>query len=141
MPTPTVFVTDAPGAEEIAVISRGLDEYNEQETGRNDERELAVLVKDNETGQVLGGLTGRTSLGLLFVDSFHLPASLRGSGLGSEVLEAAEDEGRRRGCRNAVLYTLSFQAPGFYQRNGWQVFGAIPCHPPGTSRVFMTKEL
>jgi len=56
-------------------------------------------------------------------------------------LKAAEDEGRRRGCRAAVLYTISFQAPEFYARHGWRVFGEIPCEPPGTRRVFMTKTL
>jgi hypothetical protein len=56
-------------------------------------------------------------------------------------LRQAEDEGRRRGCRAGVLYTISFQAPGFYARHGWRVFGEIPCDPPGTSHVFMTKDL
>lgn len=98
-------------------------------------------MRDPQTGRVVGGLSGRTSLGLLFVDLVYLPADLRGSGVGSEILRLAEAEGRRRGCRRAVLYTISFQAPGFYQRNGWQAFGEIPCEPSGSSRVFMTKEL
>ena len=46
-----------------------------------------------------------------------------------------------RGCRAAVLYTSRFQAPGFYVRRGWRVFGEIPCDPPGSSRIFMTKTL
>jgi hypothetical protein len=57
------------------------------------------------------------------------------------VLKLFEDEGRWRGCRSAVLTTISFQAPGFYERNGWRRFGEVACDPPGTSRVFMTKEL
>jgi hypothetical protein len=52
-----------------------------------------------------------------------------------------EEEGRTRGCKRAVLYTISFQAPDFYKKYGWRVFGEIPCEPPGTSRIFMTKEL
>ena len=59
----------------------------------------------------------------------------------TEILQIAEDEGRRRGCRSAVLYTISFQAPGFYERNGWAAFGEVPCDPPGTTRVFMSKHL
>jgi hypothetical protein len=39
-----------------------------------------------------------------------------------------------------VLFTINFQAPGFYRRLGWRVFGEIPCDPPGTSRVFLTKN-
>jgi len=141
MPRPTIVITDAPGADEAALISDALDEFNVQETGTEDRRLLAVLVKDPESGKVLGGLTGQTSLGLLFVDLFHLPPELRGLGIGSKVLRQAEEEGRRRGCRTAVLYTISFQAPDFYKRHGWRVFGEVPCDPPGTCRVFMTKEL
>lgn len=138
---PTLAVTDAPDPDDVALISDALDEFNVQESGTDDRRQLAVLVKDRETNRVVGGMTGRTSLGLLFVDLFHLPAELRGSGIGSEVLRRAEAEGRRRGCRTAVLYTISFQAPGFYEKNGWRVFGEVACDPPGTTRVFMTKDL
>ena len=137
----TVEVTDAPTADDVALISDALDDFNADATGTNDVRPLAVLVRDAVTNRVVGGLTGRTSLGLLFVDLFHLPPALRGQGIGSEVLQTAEDEGRRRGCRSAVLYTISFQAPGFYESNGWCVFGEVPCDPPGTSRVFMSKDL
>jgi GNAT superfamily N-acetyltransferase len=141
VPAPSVFVTDLPDAEDIALISDALDEFNVQETGTDDRRALAVLVRDPGTRRVVGGLTGRTSLGLLFVDLFYLPPALRGAGVGSEILRQAEEEGRRRGCRAGVLYTISFQAPDFYRRHGWRVFGEVPCDPPGTSRVFMTKDL
>jgi len=58
----------------------------------------------------------------------------------SGLLAMAEDEGRRRGCRSAFLYTLSFQAPDFYKRHGWRVMGEIECDR-GASRIFMTKQL
>jgi GNAT superfamily N-acetyltransferase len=124
-----------------AIVGDGLDAFNEEVTGRHDRRPIAVIVRDPATGAAVGGATGRSSLGLLFLDLFYLPEELRGYGIGSEVLRMFEDEGRRRGCRSAVLYTISFQAPGFYERNGWRAFGEIACDPPGTSRVFMTKAL
>jgi GNAT superfamily N-acetyltransferase len=138
---PEILVTDAPDDDDVALISDALDEFNVRVSGTDDRRELAVLVKDPETQRVVGGLTGRTSLGLLFIDLFHLPDELRGSGIGSDVLRQAEDEARSRGCRTGVVYTISFQAPGFYERNGWRVFGEVPSDPPGTSRVFLTKDL
>jgi GNAT superfamily N-acetyltransferase len=138
---PAIFVTDSPDPEHVALISDGLDEFNILKAGVNDRRPLAVLARDPQTQRVIGGLTGRTSLGLLFVDLFYLPPALRGGGLGSEILRQAEDEGRRRGCVAAVLYTISFQAPGFYERNGWQKFGEVASSPQGTTRVFMTKSL
>jgi len=133
-------LTDAPPTEVVAGLSQGLDDYNTAFSGVADRRPLAVLVRAPD-GRVLGGLSGRTSLGLLFVELFHLPEHLRGNGLGTRILQMAEDEARHRGCRSAVLYTISFQAPEFYRRLGWQEFGRVPCNPPGTSRVFFSKIL
>ena len=138
--TADLVLTDHPSAADVALVSDGLDAFNVEVVGTDDWRPLAVFARD-ETGATLGGLTGRSSLGLWFVDLFFVPAHLRGRGLGSEILETAETEARRRGCRAGVLYTISFQAPGFYERHGWRVFGDIPCDPPGTSRVFLTKPL
>ncbi|MER6610051.1 GNAT family N-acetyltransferase [Streptomyces sp. NPDC000927] len=140
LPTDLV-VTDAPVPADIAVISDALDRFNIENTGIADRTPLAVLVRDPETCQVVGGLTGRTSLGLFFLDLFYLPPRLRGGGLGTEILQQAETEAHARGCRTAVLYTITFQAPGFYRKHGWKRLGEVPCQPPGTSRVFMTKEL
>jgi GNAT superfamily N-acetyltransferase len=95
------------------LVGDGLDAFNEEITGRNDRRALAVIVQDPLTGAALGGATGRSSLGLLFLDLFYLPEELRGSGIGSQVLRLFEDEGRRRGCRSAVPVHDQFPGTGF----------------------------
>jgi GNAT superfamily N-acetyltransferase len=73
-------------------------------------RLLAVLVRDPETERVVGGLTGRTSLGLLFVELFYLPPALRGSGVGGEMLRQAEQEAVNRGRRGYAWLALGWQA-------------------------------
>lgn len=123
------------------LLGKGLEEFNLQAAGFSDQRPLCVVVREPDSGAALGGIVGRTSLGLAFLDLFHLPESLRGAGMGSEVLQAFEDEARQRGCRNAVLYTISFQAPGFYEKNGWVRFGEVESDIEGVSRVFMKKRL
>jgi len=141
MPDPTLVLTDAPDAEARRIIDDGLSGHNVENAGYWDTRPIAVLVQDPASGRTLGGLLGRTSLGLLFVDLVFLPRELRGRDLGSRILHVAEEEAVRRGCRAAVLYTISFQAPGFYERHGWREFGRVACDPPGPARVFMTKDL
>jgi len=141
MTEPTLFLTDSPGDDAQRCIDEGLAEYNAASAGYWDARPLAVLARHPASGQIVGGLLGRTSLGLLFIDLVYLPKEWRGRQLGGRMLRMAEEEGVRRGCRAAVLYTISFQAPGFYESHGWRAFGRIPCDPPGTARVFMTKEL
>ena len=138
---PVVTLTDAPDREAEHAIESGLARYNAEQAGIADSRPLAVLVSDSATDNVVGGLLGRTSLGVLFVDLFFLPDALRGHRLGSRILQLAEDEARRRGCEAAVLYTISFQAPEFYERHGYRRFGTIDCQPPGTSRIFLSKAL
>jgi GNAT superfamily N-acetyltransferase len=138
---PVLTLTDSPDPKAEKIIENGLSRFNEEQAGYSDWRALAVLVSDPDTQEVIGGLLGRTSLGLLFIDLFFVPAELRGQGIGTRIMQQAEEEGRRRGCCAVMLYTISFQAPGFYERHGYRRFGEIDCHPPGTSRLFFTKAL
>lgn len=138
---PELILTDAPGERAEAIIDEGLSAYNRDQAGYVDARPLAVLTRDPESGEVLGGLLGRTTLGLFFVDLIHLPDAVRGQGLGSRVLAMAEQEAIRRGCTAATLFTIHFQAPGFYARHGWREVGRIECDSPGHTRIYMSKRL
>ncbi len=138
---PDLVLTDAPGAEAEAAIDAGLAEYNREKAGWIDARPLAVLARDPASGKVVGGLLGRTTLGLFFIELIHLPGSVRGHGLGGRILAMAEQEAVRRGCTAAVLFTIHFQAPGFYARHGWRELGRIVCDPPGHTRICMEKRL
>jgi GNAT superfamily N-acetyltransferase len=137
----TITLTDAPGDDERAVIMDGLRAYNDAQTGASNGGPLAILVRDPETKKVAGGLLGRTYLGLLTVERFFLPEDLRRDRLGSRILAMAEQEARQRGCTRAVLSTLHFQAPGFYQKQGWEAAARIDCEPPGHTQFYMTKKL
>ena len=138
---PAVIVTDKPDERTRAVIADGLSAYNYDKAGHRDYRSLAILVADPQSGETMGGLFGRTSLGLLFVERFFLPENLRGKGLGSRVLALAEEEARKRGCTRAALMTLTFQAPGFYLKQGYEIAARLECAPPGATRLLMTKSL
>ena len=133
-------LTDLAEPRARALIVGELDKFNEDRTGVAHSTPLDVLLVD-ATDAVVGGIVGRTSLGVLFVDYFYVPASLRGQGLGRRALAAAEDEAVRRGCREALLFTMQIQAPGFYERCGYEIFGRVACDPPGNARVFMRKAL
>jgi GNAT superfamily N-acetyltransferase len=133
-------LTDAVTPEMNEVIGGGLNAFNDERVGYADRKPIAVLARNPETGSIVGGALGRSSLGLLFLDLFYLPEAYRGAGIGSEVLRLFEEEGRRRGCVAGVLYTISFQAPDFYERHGWRRFGEVPCLPEGTRRIFLSKQ-
>jgi len=137
---PNVVLTSVRDARAEAVVAAGLAEYNREHIGRADSQTLDVLVRD-DSGQIVGGIVAHTSLRLFFLDLFYLPKELRGGGLGSRLIAQAEEEARRRGCTAGFVITVTFQAPGFYERHGYRRFGEIPCPPDGATRIFLTKTL
>ena len=136
-----VTVTDKANLAACRVIKFGLNKYNQEKAGYAGARSLSVLVSEDVSSEAVGGLLGRTSLGKFFIDLLFLPRGLRGNGIATRIIEQAEAEARRRGCSAAVLYTISFQAPGFYERRGYRVLGRIECQQPGHTRLCMTKQL
>ena len=133
-------LTDNPDPRLNDVLETGLADYNEEKTGVRDGLPLAVEVRDPNTGAPIGGVLGRTTLGLFFLDLFYLPEHLRRSGIGTQALRMAEQEAIRRGCRSAALVTINIQAPEFYARHGWEEFGRV-ASMKGVERVFMHKTL
>ena len=65
----------------------------------------------------------------------------RGQGYGRRLVEQAEAEARRRGARHAYLDTFSFQAPGFYEKLGYEQFGQLPEFPDQHRSYFYAKDL
>ncbi len=104
-------------------------------------RSLVILLFGPESDEIVGGLYGATAFSHLWVDLLFVPESMRGIGIGRELMSKAEAEATRRGCRAVVLDTFSFQARGFYERLGYSVFGTLNDCPPGHSRFYLTKRL
>jgi GNAT superfamily N-acetyltransferase len=94
-----------------------------------------------EAAAVLAGLNGYTDWGWLFVKLLWVCEPLRGTGMGSRLLAAAELEARARGCRGVWLDTFGFQARGFYEKQGYSMFGELGDFPEGHARYFLSKRL
>ncbi len=104
-------------------------------------RPLAVYAYHGD--RLVGGCTGSPEdLWKWFtVDTMWVEEDLRGRGLGAGLLEAAEEQARRRGCRWSKLNTWDFQAPVFYQRCGYQEYGREVDYPPGNTNFLLRKDL
>lgn len=76
----------------------------------------------------------------MHVDLLAVPESLRGQDVGTALMQRAEAMARERGCVGAWLDTFAFQARGFYEKLGYNVFGEIPDHPVGSARYFLRKR-
>jgi GNAT superfamily N-acetyltransferase len=136
----TMRTTDTFDEATRGVIVAGLVGFNQSKTGRHDAKPLVVAIDDDQ-GQVIGGLWGRTAYDWLFVELLFVPEALRGQGVGTELMRRAEAEAVARGCHSAWLDTFEFQARGFYERLGYRCFAELPDYPAGSSRYFMTRAL
>ena len=63
------------------------------------------------------------------------------TGLWQQLLHAAGQEARTRGCHQIVLSSFSFQAPAFYQALGFEVCAALEEHPWGHQHYYLRKRL
>ena len=123
-----------------SIIGGGIDTYNQQQAGSYNSKSLCFVVQGTDE-EVVGGVIGSVFWDWLYVDLMWVTEELRGQGYGERLLKLIEDEARKCGVKSAYLDTFSFQAPGFYEKYGYQVFGVLKEFPPGHQRYFMMKKL
>lgn len=141
MQTETVVLIDDDRCRELdAFLVERIYEFNSNATGYFDGRPFGASVQ-NEAGEVIAGFSGHTWGGCAEISHLWVSEHHRDHGLGRTLLHAAEAEAVRRGCTQVVLATHSFQAPGFYERLGYQRKYAIEGRPKRHSNIVFVKLL
>ena len=135
----TLTLETEPSEEDLEIFS-ALREYNVAHVGESHAHGLILFLRD-ASGKAQGGLKGTISWEWLHITLLVLRKEWRGKGYGSRMLESAEQEAIRQGCRGVYLDTFSFQALPFYQKRGYEVFGTLDDYPPGHSCYFLKKFL
>jgi GNAT superfamily N-acetyltransferase len=115
-------------------------EFNAKATGYFDGMLLAGYIR-SDTGDIIAGFDGHTWGGCCELAHVWVDDRYRGQGLGTLLLRSAEAEALARGCAQVTLATHSFQAPGFYQRLGYERKYAIEGCPKGHADVIYVKVL
>jgi GNAT superfamily N-acetyltransferase len=136
----TIEIRETASDAEIAELRDAIHAFNYAATGYRDGRSLSCFLRD-EAGALLAGIDGFTWGGYARVDYLWVAEPLRGQGLGSRLLDAAEAEARRRGCATIVLDTHSFQAPDLYRGRGYNEIGTTVDTPRGYSQTLFQKSL
>ena len=136
-----VFRITADGDErDISEIHEMLREYNLAHREASESVPIGVFLEDGNSKK-LAGMTGETFGNWLCIQYFFVSETLRGSGVGSRLMEAAENEAVRRGCKYAFVNTFSFQAPEFYIKHGYREVFTLEEYPYTGKRHYYTKEL
>ncbi|NWL75494.1 GNAT family N-acetyltransferase [Pseudomonas taiwanensis] len=136
-----IEMTVNPGEEELATIIGPLRAHNRSRAGDPGRETIALLVRDEHSNEMLGGLYGEIFYRWLFIELLAIPEHTRGQGTGSRLMNMAEDVAREKGCVGIWLDTFDFQAPAFYQKHGFTKFGHLDDFPPGHKRFYFQKRL
>ncbi len=135
-------VEKAPDPADVQFVRAQLTAFNRAWAADDQLQPLLILVRDAGE-RIVAGLVGGTYWGWLYTEILWVEEGLRGKGYGRSLLAAAEAEAAGRGCRNAHLDTMDFQALSFYKRQGYSIFAELEDIPAGSGhrRYSLKKRL
>lgn len=126
--------------DEMEYVRNRLFQYNQEKAQSNQAAPMNLVLKDAE-GKIYGGLIGKIYRSCLGIEILWVDEELRGSGYGKKLLDQAEASAISGGCKFIHLDTFSFQAPEFYKKNGYVIFGVLEGYPDGAKRYYLKKDL
>ena len=123
--------------EELADM---LGAFNHANSDVGDAHQKAFVARD-EQGRLVGGVVLVIHWHWLHIEILVVREASRSLGVGSQLLHKAETYAKSLGCVGAYLDTLSFQAPGFYIKRGYEVLARLEGFPPGPDqKVYLFKR-
>jgi GNAT superfamily N-acetyltransferase len=135
-----LIIETQPAQPDVDFLEQQINAYNIAQTGIAFGGRLACFIR-SAAGQVVAGIYGWTWGDCCEIQSVWVHADRRGQGYGTRLLQAAEQEALKRGCLQVVLDTHSFQAPAFYQQQGYEVIGVIDGYPDQYQKFYLKKRL
>jgi GNAT superfamily N-acetyltransferase len=113
----------------MQVLHKGLHAHVVENIGDQYKGIAVKLVLKEPSGRLIGGATGYTTINNLILECLWVDEAYRGLGLGRRLLTEAETKAKNEGCIACQTMSLSFQAPGFFQKMGYQVYGVSDSYP------------
>ena len=132
-------VEDHPDPLDVELLEAHIRSEASRVMGLGDEVELAIFVRD--AGTIVAGISGWTWGDCCELQSVWVAPRLRGRGLATRLIAAAEAEAATRGCSQTVHFTYDFQAQALYERNGYELVGRVQDFPSGTDALWYRKRL
>ena len=106
-------------SQKSQIIGDLIRSYNRSNREPAESKPLNIYIED-DNGQLLAGLVAETFGNWLEIEYLFVKEDLRGKGIGSQLLQRAESEAKKRNCHFAFVNTYQFQAPAFYQKQGYK---------------------
>ncbi len=133
-------LTDESTLETLEEVTTALDAYNDANSDVGNAHQKVFVTRDDQ-GKLVAGVVFVVHWYWLHVEILFVHEAHRGQGLGSQLLDRAETYAKTKGCVGSYLDTLSFQAPDFYPKHGYDILAELEGFPPGPNRkVYFVKR-
>ena len=126
--------------EKAQEIGNQIRAYNRSKREEAESEPLNLYVED-EKGNLMAGLVAETFGNWLEIEYLFVKEGLREQGIGSQLLQQAENEAKKRNCRFAFVNTYQFQAPDFYLSHGYKEVFILQDYPYTGQRYYYQKDL
>ncbi len=100
---------------------------------------FGVLAFDGD--ERVAAVSGFCFWNWLFADLVWVHPARRGTGLGRQIMQKAEEQARAMGLTGIYLWTASWQASDFYAKIGYERYVVFNDFPPGHQRFGFRKYL
>ena len=135
-----VALEDDPEDTVLRGLMDGMRAFNKAAVPGLTSHKIVAAIRGDD-GALHGGVIGRLAGDSVYMEVVWNDDSVRGTGLGRDMMRLVEDRARELGAREAWLYTMSFQAKPFYEKLGYQQFAELPWLNGQHARHFMRKDL
>ncbi|AZO29904.1 GNAT family N-acetyltransferase [Mesorhizobium sp. M1B.F.Ca.ET.045.04.1.1] len=125
---------------ELNAIEERLNGDNRLRTGRDDDRGLVFALRD-EAGHAIGVAAGYSWAGIAELKLMWVEETYRGRGHAKALLNAFVAGAAARGARRIWVSTHDFQAPGFYEKAGFERMAEFAGWPEGHSNIILCKTM
>ena len=122
-------------------IRQQVVEFNGEKLSESVKTPLEKVAFVIEEEEVIGGISGTLFWQHLHIDFLWVEEKMRRHGYGRKLLQQIESLAEEKECRLILLDSFSFQAPGFYLKEGYEICGKVEDHPEGHTQYFLQKRL
>lgn len=136
--TRLVYKENASPSEEATLIHGIIEEARKKDM--SDMKGFSFFIKDADN-TILAGIKGTTYYKCLYIDSLWVSTQFRKQGLGTKLMQEAEQLGKDRQCTFSCLTTMDWEAYPFYQRLGYASEYTREGFEKGAKMHVLRKEL
>lgn len=136
-------ISSDPTDEEIKLVRVGLgsnfDKHVQHVMKENPHTDYCLVLKSDD-GEIIGGIGGYTTLGILNIAELWVDEKHRGLGYGKDLLIQAEQLATERGCIAGQIACFSFQNLDFLKSQGYEILGSSDAYPNDVREYYLTKK-